>query len=177
MSGTVNVNVIPSDITTNSTADITASAGVTTTSTLTASAGVTTTASLTSDLLDKMKLDGSLTSDLLDKVKAQLSLDAAANLKSDLLDKIKATLASDLKSDLLDKIRADASFTGSIKELAPLLLTLLWTEIPMVRVASPHRYRLAFSIFGFEIFAVELHGESKIATAKNPHAGAGDIHV
>ena len=59
-----------------------------------------------------------------------------------------------MKSDLLDKIKADASFTASIKEIAPLLLTLLWTEIPMIRFASPHHYRLAFRVFGLPTPAV-----------------------
>jgi hypothetical protein len=138
---------------------------------------ITLTADLEGGLLDNIGANATVTanlkSDLLDKIKATLD----ADLKSDLLDKIKATIAADLKSDLLDKIKADANVTASIKELAPLLLTLLWTEIPMVKFASPHRYELAFRVFGFRIFAIELHGESKAVTAKNPHAATGDIHV
>lgn len=154
MSGTV--NVIPSDITAtlNSAIDV---------------APVTVNTALNGTILNDIKATTTLNGDLLENIKA------TTTLASDLLDKIKAD--GTLKSDLFDKIKADGSLTASIKELAPLLLTLLWTEIPMVRIAAPHHYKLSFSILGFEVFSFGLSGESKVVTAKNPNGNAGDIHV
>src|SRR5512143_2044914 len=85
-------------------------------------------------------------SNLLDKV------NATATVNGNLLDKVSATAT--VNGDLLSRVGAtlNASAGLSIKELAPLLLTLLWTDIPLVKIAVPHRYKLAFHILGFEVF-------------------------
>jgi hypothetical protein len=141
-------------------------------------------ADLNADLgLDDVKL----TADLgLDEIKADLKADlgldkinAKADLKADLgLDKINAK--ADLKADLgLDKINArgqlDASahMIAAVRELAPIFLNLLWKEIPLVRVGTPHRYKLGLRIFGLEVAALTLCGESELITEDLRHAPGG----
>jgi hypothetical protein len=89
-------------------------------------------------------------------VKAGLTLDEIkATLK---IDEIKAALQADFKADL----------QASLKELAPIIFSFLWKEIPLVRVSSPHRYRLGLQLCGREVFALTFCGESEVISEKNP---------
>lgn len=105
------------------------------------------------------------------------------NIQTDLLDKVKAVIQTSLNgeytnrvtTDVLDKISATMGI--SVKELAPLLFTLLWTEIPIVKFRVPHDYTFGFRFFGIEFFSVRFRGESKAVTAKNPAGAAGGIDV
>src|SRR5262249_11558866 len=123
----------------------------------------------------RLEVDGTI----LDKVNASVHADLAANtsaqLTTDLLDKIAARLATPLDGKVLDKINATVGLSASIKELAPFILTLLWTEIPIVKLRFPHNYTFGFSLFGFEFFALHFRGETKAVTAKNPNGAAGNV--
>ncbi len=123
------------------------------------------TVALDGNLLNNVNATATLNGSLLNNV------NATATLNGNLLNNVNATAA--LNGNLLNNV----GLTASIKELAPLLLSLLWTDLPLVKFSSPHRYKLAFSVFGLELFAFKLEGESKAVTAKNPGGNAGDIHV
>jgi hypothetical protein len=106
-------------------------------------------------------------------VGGEVSAHTTANVTTDLLDKISARL----DGSLLEKINATFGVSASVKELAPLLLTLLWTEIPIVKLRIPHDYTLGVSFCGFELFAFNFRGETKAVSAKNPHGAAGGTDV
>jgi hypothetical protein len=61
----------------------------------------------------------------------------------------------------------DADLTARLKELAPLFFNFLWKEIPLVKVALPHRYKLGFKFFNVEFFSISFCGESELITDKN----------
>jgi hypothetical protein len=138
---------------------------------------------ITTDVLDKIQatIHGTLngeftnrvTTDILDKIAANL----AATFNSDFLDKINANIAASVNSDVLDKVNANVGISASVKELAPLLLTLLWTEIPIIKFRIPHDYIFGFRFFGIEFFSVRFRGESKAVTAKNPAGATGGTDV
>lgn len=92
-------------------------------------------------------------------VKAGLTLgEIKATLSSALsIGEIKAALATDMKADL----------QASLKELAPIIFSFLWKEIPLVRVSFPHRYRLGFEICGKQLLALTFCGESEVISERN----------
>jgi hypothetical protein len=104
-------------------------------------------------------------------------IDGTADINGTILDKIAARLATTLDGSLLDKINATVGLSASIKELAPFILTLLWTEIPIVKLRFPHDYTFGVSLLGFEFFSLHFRGETKAVTAKNPNGAAGNVDV
>lgn len=92
-------------------------------------------------------------------VKAGLTLgEIKATLNSAMsIGEIKAALATDMKADL----------QASLKELAPIIFSFLWKEIPLVRVSFPHRYRLGFEICGKQLLALTFCGESEVISERN----------
>ncbi len=101
-------------------------------------------------------------------IRSRLTLDEVrADVKSRVtLDEIRA----DVKSRVtLDEVKADikSSVEASLKELAPIIFSFLWKEIPIVRIGFPHRYRLCFTLCGKEVLAISLCGESEFITERN----------
>lgn len=64
-------------------------------------------------------------------------------------------------------VAVEADLTARLRELAPLFFNFLWKEIPFVKVALPHRYKLGFRFFNVEVFSISLCGESELITDKN----------
>lgn len=75
-------------------------------------------------------------------------------------------------------VAVEADLTARLRELAPLFLNFLWKEVPFVKIALPHRYKLEFKFFNVEVFSISLCGESELITDKNVCAHeAGPSHV
>ncbi|HEY6881762.1 MAG TPA: hypothetical protein VI299_27230 [Polyangiales bacterium] len=92
--------------------------------------------------------------------RADLGAKAEVNAKVDLgLDDIKAKVSTEL--------------IAAVRELAPMVFQFLWKEIPLVRVAMPHRYKLGFNVFGHELASLTFCGESELVTEDYRKAGGG----
>ena len=134
---------------------------------------------------DRVNVTSQMNGDILKDVNVHTTLggEYTNNIQTNLLDKIQAVIhttlggefTNQIKTDILDKMKADVGI--SVKDLAPLLLTLLWTEIPIVKFRVPHDYTFGFRFFGIEFFSVRFRGESKAVTAKNPNGATGGIDV
>lgn len=108
----------------------------------------------------------------LDNINADVTADLGLDDIHLKIDELKADFAAKLT---LDELKADlkADLQASLKELAPIFFNFLWKEIPIVKIGSPHRYRLGFHLCGKEIFAFTFCGESELITERNPR-GDGD---
>lgn len=92
--------------------------------------------------------------------RADVGAKADVNAKVDLgLDDVKAKLSTEL--------------IAAVRELAPVIFQFLWKEIPIVRVAMPHRYKLGFNVFGCELASLTFCGESELVTEDYRRTGGG----
>ncbi len=71
-------------------------------------------------------------------------------------------LAANVNADVAATVTATATagVTAELKAMPDVNVRL--KEVPRFTFQAPTRFRLGFSIFGFELFAFTLHGEAKL---------------